>query len=107
MRRYLGAAKELRNRWKDAEEHALLSVDPSAVETASPPPLSAYEIEQMLSSIFNAFDRAQHIAEKAVREGDGTNGTTAGDVVAAEAMDTDDADARWEIVQDAMDWDEC
>jgi hypothetical protein len=50
---HLLAAKTLRNRWKNAEV---------AGENNSPPPLGAFEIEQMLPAIFTAFVKAQALA---------------------------------------------
>lgn len=109
VRKHLGAAKELRNRWKDADERALLSVDKAAPETASPPPLSAYEIEQMLASIFTAFDKAQEVADKAVRDSGAPNEVNRrprrqSSIV--DAMDMDASDAPWESLSDPMDWEE-
>lgn len=46
-------AKQLRNRWKNAEV---------AGENDSPPPLGAFEIEQMLLAIFGAFEQAEVLA---------------------------------------------
>lgn len=50
---HLLAAKQLRNRWKNAEV---------AGENDSPPPLGAFEIEQMLLAVFGAFEQAEHLA---------------------------------------------
>jgi hypothetical protein len=107
VRKHFAAAKELRNRWKDADERALLSVDKAAPETASPPPLSAYEIEQMLGSIFIAFDEAQEVAEKAVRESSSSteaNRHHGRQSSIVDGMEMDAVDARWESLSDPMDW---
>jgi hypothetical protein len=50
---HLLAAKQLRNRWKNAEV---------AGENDSPAPLGAFEIEQMLLTIFGAFEQAEVLA---------------------------------------------
>ncbi|KIW03859.1 hypothetical protein, variant [Verruconis gallopava] len=64
---HLLAAKQLRNRWKNAEV---------AGQDDSPPPLQAFEIEQMLLSIFNAFDEAERLARDHLRksQNDGDRG---------------------------------
>ena len=135
MRQQLAAAKELRNRWKDADEAAAVAAENNAEELLlSPQPLSGYEIEQMLGTIFAAFDEALGVAEREVREkskgkggavgaGDtgaaGASATSAGSVAAGaggesnnsrrysygpEAMDIDGEEVPWEAVQNVMDW---
>ena len=90
MRQQLAAAKELRNRWKDADEAAAVAAENNAEELLlSPQPLSGYEIEQMLGTIFAAFDEALGVAEREVREkskgkGGAVGGTGAGDTGAGD-----------------------
>lgn len=100
----LARAKELRNRWKNADE-------PDSVVVAAPKarPLEDYDLERILESIFAGLEGAYVIAERyvagvralAAERGaavPGTNGAGApdGGGVAEEA--------QWEFMVDAMDW---
>ncbi|KAK5660169.1 hypothetical protein OQA88_13638 [Cercophora sp. LCS_1] len=86
VRRQLGRAKELRNRWKTAADEGVGSHKMAA-------PLESYEFERIFSTIFNGLDEAFRIAQTYV--------TGAGEVemtgVAAE-------DEDWGFMTEAMDW---
>jgi hypothetical protein len=84
---HLLAAKQLRNRWKNAEV---------AGENDSPPPLKTFEIEQMLMTIFGAFEQAETLARMHI--GGQANGERNGSLGEAEI----EADAI-DYVED-MDW---
>ncbi|KAI5920306.1 hypothetical protein F4810DRAFT_683468 [Camillea tinctor] len=109
VRRDLARAKDLRNRWKYAD-------DPGGEGAAGelhkkkymPAPLEAYNLEQILKTIFAAFDRAFAVAEPFVRQnakrrgGDGGGGVDEGGPVSPADWTTEEGD--WEFMVDAMDW---
>ncbi|KAJ4389281.1 hypothetical protein N0V93_006746 [Gnomoniopsis smithogilvyi] len=97
----LARAKELRNRWKNADE-------PDAILSARLPngskntrPLEEYDLERILETIFAGFDKGFQTAEQyvlqvrafAAERGESNN---------VEMID--DRPDEWEFMTDAMDW---
>ncbi|KAI0003560.1 hypothetical protein F4779DRAFT_601388 [Xylariaceae sp. FL0662B] len=91
VRQQLLRAKNLRNRWKNADD--------GEPQRFMPAPLEAYNLEKILQTIFAAFDQAYLLAEQYVREN--VTGRDAGPVSAAD-WSTEERD--WEFMVDAMDW---
>ncbi|KAG8161090.1 hypothetical protein KVR01_009354 [Diaporthe batatas] len=113
----LARAKELRNRWKNADEPA--SSGPSAVAR----PLEDYDLERILESIFAGLEGAYVIAERYVAGvralaaergvlipgGVGVGGPGAAtppmeNGYGAGAGGGGEEEAQWEFMVDAMDW---
>ncbi|KAH9909885.1 hypothetical protein F4778DRAFT_713252 [Xylariomycetidae sp. FL2044] len=100
----LSRAKDLRNRWKYAD-------DPAEPSRFMPAPLEAYNLETILQTIFAAFEQAYLVTERHVREGlslqangngyGGDAGAVEGPVSAAD-WTTDQED--WGFMVEAMDW---
>ncbi|KAJ4418453.1 hypothetical protein N0V82_005532 [Gnomoniopsis sp. IMI 355080] len=97
----LARAKELRNRWKNADEpNAILSARlPNSSKSTRP--LEEYDLERILETIFAGFDKGFHTAEHyvlqvrafAAERGESNN------------VDMlDDQPDEWEFMTDAMDW---
>ncbi|XXH00034.1 hypothetical protein Hte_006375 [Hypoxylon texense] len=78
----LARAKELRNRWKHIDE-----VQP---EPVAPPPLASYNLDQMVTIILSAIERAYDLAVNYIRENGGDP--------------TSDSSQNWDFMVDAMDW---
>jgi hypothetical protein len=114
VRRQLRRAKDLRNRWKNVD-------DPTAGERSSnykgaataAAPLESYDLEGILTVIFDGFDQAFIVAEgfvmgelRAARDGAGLNEGPAG--ASGDVMDGFEAPAseeeQWEFMVEAMDW---
>ncbi|CAJ2510459.1 Uu.00g132680.m01.CDS01 [Anthostomella pinea] len=93
VRKQLSRAKDLRNRWKYADN----DLEPRRF---MPAPLEAYNLEQILEIIFAAFDQAFFVAEEYVRQR-GLGMDEGGPVSAYDWM-TDSED--WDFMVDAMDW---
>ncbi|KAK3359413.1 hypothetical protein B0T25DRAFT_532870 [Lasiosphaeria hispida] len=100
VRRQLGRAKDLRNRWKTAAD----DVDDGGVGPGRngklAAPLETYDFERILTDIFDGFDAAYLVAERFVL-GD------AGDASTDMALDLEGRmteEEQWEFMVDAMDW---
>ncbi|KAI1637540.1 hypothetical protein F4809DRAFT_604095 [Biscogniauxia mediterranea] len=94
VRKQLARAKDLRNRWKYAD-------DPNEPQKFMPAPLEAYNLEQILQTIFAAFDRAFIVADAFVRQ-KAKGGVNEGGPVSPADWTTEASD--WEFMVDAMDW---
>ena len=92
-RRQLSRAKELRNRWKFAD-------DPGEAARFVPAPLESYNLEQMLQTIFAAFDQAYLQTEQYMRTRNGQRQD--GGPISTADWTTDSED--WGFIVDAMDW---
>lgn len=113
VRRQLARAKDLRNRWKNADDH----YDPDdgaahpagRMPAAGPLPLESYDLERILAAIFEGFDRAFVVAERFVAEertkAEAAAAAANGDV-GPQPMDWDlgTEEEQWEFMVDAMDW---
>ena len=98
VRRQLGRAKDLRNRWKhvdDDEPAAASKAGAPFHRTYLPAPLESYDLEKILNAIFDGFDRAFIKAECFVV------GVKDVNMAVAEDVDQDDP---WMFIVDAMDW---
>ncbi|KAK1756939.1 hypothetical protein QBC47DRAFT_297147 [Echria macrotheca] len=101
VRRQLGRAKDLRNRWKTAGDD-----DDHHHQSTVAAPLDTYDLKRILDAIFEGFDAAFLVAEQFVR------GEVAGDVemdlVGADPVGAVDwaatEEEQWEFMVDAMDW---
>ncbi|KAH8879585.1 hypothetical protein GQ53DRAFT_29800 [Thozetella sp. PMI_491] len=93
-RRQLARAKDLRNRWKNAEDGDSKVLGVAAKTGYVPTPLESYDLEKMLTDIFDAFDRAYLTAEAFVLKSNDTKMTTA-------AISEEE---EWDFMVDAMDW---
>lgn len=89
--RQLKRAKELRNRWKTAD----LSAEEkeredfiSAMRGDAVVPLDSYDLERILSEVFDGLEDGYRLAEAHAAQNDTLNGTS---------MD-------WDFIVDAMDW---
>ncbi|KAI1371342.1 hypothetical protein F4677DRAFT_435813 [Hypoxylon crocopeplum] len=78
-------AKQLRNRWKHAD-----NID----ETPDPHPLSSYNIDLMMRTILDAIERAHDVAMYYMRK----------DEVKTTASSKGNAREDWDFMVDAMDW---
>ncbi|CAN8095882.1 unnamed protein product [Discula destructiva] len=94
----LARAKELRNRWKNADEpDAILA---AKLSTANTRPLEEYDLERMLEMISAGFDHGFRIAGQYVAE---VQAFAAARGV-AHNVDMTDQSEEWEFMTDAMDW---
>jgi hypothetical protein len=98
VRRQLSRAKDLRNRWKTAgeEEDQEEGGSPSKREVGTAP-LESYDLERILETIFDGFDKAFLVAERYVRGG-AEGGEEKGEV------EGETEEEQWEFMVDAMDW---
>ncbi|KAK3366103.1 hypothetical protein B0T24DRAFT_413705 [Lasiosphaeria ovina] len=104
VRRQLGRAKDLRNRWKTAGD----DVDTKKVSV----PLEVYDLDRMLTTVFEGFDAAFVIAERFVGgDSEGDEGDDSMDIVSDGGGDggggvdwTATDEEQWEFMVDAMDW---
>ncbi|KAI1138514.1 hypothetical protein F5Y05DRAFT_384311 [Hypoxylon sp. FL0543] len=87
VRKQLLRAKDLRNRWKN--------IDEAQPEKFKPPPLSAYNLEEIVQTILAAINQAHEFAAEHIRKNGGELAKSDG-----EAAKQDD----WEFMVDAMDW---
>lgn len=94
IKKQLARAKELRNRWKNAD--AAAGGDGKGY---TPAPLETYNLERILEAIFVGFDQAYVIAELYIRQLRGGS-----DPSAASSMDWDKEEEDWGFIADAMDW---
>ncbi|KAK3326233.1 hypothetical protein B0H66DRAFT_471776 [Apodospora peruviana] len=125
VRRQLARAKELRNRWKTADNdddedngHRGNNVTYSSSTTRTRrkfevPPLESYNPEGILETVFRGFDAAFVIAQRFVQglgrvpspaetDVDMVDWAIAAAVAAGEKADDDET--QWEFMTDAMDW---
>lgn len=111
VRRQLGRAKDLRNRWKnvdDVEDATANGIgngngngnnfQTAKAKTATP--LESYDLERILETIFEGFDKAFAVAERHVLE----EQQAAANGGSAVAMDWGSEEQQWEFMVDAMDW---
>lgn len=95
VKKQLARAKELRNRWKNADGGA--GADEKGY---TPAPLEAYSLEKILETVFAGFDQGHALAEayiQQLRGGGAANGP-------ANTMDWDREEEDWGFIADAMDW---
>ncbi|KAI1411845.1 hypothetical protein F5Y13DRAFT_164470 [Hypoxylon sp. FL1857] len=87
VRKQLSRAKDLRNRWKN--------IDDAEPEKFKPPPLSTYNLDQIVQTILTAIEQAHEFAAEHIRKSGGKL-----------ADDTDETVKQedWEFMVDAMDW---
>jgi hypothetical protein len=98
-------AKNLRNRWKYADED---EGDRGGATARVSLPLRSYDLEAMLQQIFDGFDLGYRIAEARVAEGrrlhlmneGDVNGDGTGTGLAGKEVEED----QWDFMVDAMDW---
>ncbi|KAK7710690.1 hypothetical protein SLS64_005593 [Diaporthe eres] len=114
----LARAKELRNRWKNADEPdsvviaaaaAAASSAASSAKLASARPLEDYDLERILENIFTGLEGAYAIADRyvtTVRACADERGLAAPGAAGSGTATPDNAaeEAQWEFMVDAMDW---
>ncbi|ROV88635.1 hypothetical protein VMCG_10313 [Cytospora schulzeri] len=108
-RHALARAKELRNRWKNADDPdgavavAVAGVPSRPKSSQASRPLEDYDLERILETIFNGFEGAYGVADRYVAD---VRALAAAEGVASEVdMRGDPTDeAQWEFMVDAMDW---
>lgn len=83
-------AKQLRNRWKNADT----GPDEHGYTTA---PLEAYNLEQILQAIFDGCDQGYVVAEMHIQQ-------LRGDASPVNPMDWEKDEEDWGFIADAMDW---
>ena len=96
VRHQLRRAKDLRNRWKTAGEEEDEEGGSPRKRAAEAAPLESYDLERILSCIFDGFDEAFLLAEAFV------SGEGGGMDVDAEVEGTEEE--QWEFMVEAMDW---
>lgn len=106
VRRQLGRAKELRNRWKKIDEVEDVA---GAAGTNSAAPLESYDLEQIITTIFDGFEKAYVIAQQYVNEelrtaNGGTMPEGTGGMMGGLNQVYTDEEEEWEFYVDAMDW---
>jgi hypothetical protein len=105
VRRQLGRAKELRNKWKKIDEVEGVA---RVAGTNSAAPLESYNLERIITTIFDGFEKAYVIAQQYVNEEQRTvNGgvmpeDTGEVMVGLDQVYTDEEE--WQFYMDAMDW---
>ena len=105
VKRFLGIAKESRNRWKDAEEMDLQAAVPGDGSLKHQRMLKEVDLEVMLACILEALDKAQGIAEEHVRNGGHRMNGTSGSAETREVMvEYNMDDVPMEAMPDAMEW---
>lgn len=112
VRQQLARAKDLRNRWKNADDAGNAGGRDRGKPRVSAP-LESYDLERILGAVFDGFDRAFVVAEQFVG-GRGGGGDGSGndsmdmdmrDAVANDAVDwTVTEEEQWEFMVEAMDW---
>lgn len=112
----LARAKELRNRWKNADEpDSVAATSASAKLAAAARPLEDYDLERILESIFEGLEGAYVIAERyvagvralAAERGvvvPGASGMGLGTPPPENSNGGGEEEAQWEFMVDAMDW---
>jgi hypothetical protein len=124
VRRQLARAKELRNRWKNADDKndeleggggggvngatGTTSSNNAATRNGyAPAPLEAYNLEKILEAIFAGFDRAHVIAEMFVQRLNRSDASGAASVSWDSLIDEEEEQVNeedWGFIADAMDW---
>ncbi|KAK2603115.1 hypothetical protein N8I77_009595 [Diaporthe amygdali] len=104
----LARAKELRNRWKNADEpDAVVAARlANGSHAAVARPLEDYDLERILENIFDGLEGAYVIADRyvaGVRALAAERGLAAS-LASAVSADTGAEEAQWEFMVDAMDW---
>lgn len=103
----LARAKELRNRWKNADEPESV-VAASSAKLAAARPLEDYDLERILENIFAGLEGAYVIADRyvtSVRALAAERGLAGPGAASGTATpDTAAEEAQWEFMVDAMDW---
>lgn len=104
----LARAKELRNRWKNADEPDSVVTNTAAAKLAARP-LEDYDLERILENIFTGLEGAYVIADRYVsiiRDMAADRGLPVPGAVASGSSTPDHAaeEAQWEFMVDAMDW---
>lgn len=116
VRRALSRAKDLRNRWKNADETAgaatngvsrtTVTVLPNGKHVAHLP-LESYDLSNILSVVHEALDRAYLVADDYVRcllaQAAAGGGAGSDEQSLADSSETAEED-QWEFFVDAMDW---
>ncbi|KAM0327689.1 hypothetical protein ACHAQA_005984 [Verticillium albo-atrum] len=108
VRAYLGRAKELRNRWKYAEENgggpAAAPGDRRGVTGRAP--LESYDLDSMFGHIFGGFDQGYVIAEAWVAElaSRADMVPSVGGEGGGTEMRVDGEEEEFDFMVDAMDW---
>ncbi|KAI0431872.1 hypothetical protein F5Y09DRAFT_177030 [Xylaria sp. FL1042] len=92
VRKQLARAKELRNRWKNADD-----AEPTRF---MPAPLEAYNLNEILQTILLALEQAYFVTEQFVRQQN--PGVDQNQPMSTADWTTDSDD--WEFMVDAMDW---
>ncbi|KAI1814914.1 hypothetical protein GGS20DRAFT_369256 [Poronia punctata] len=92
VRRQFARAKELRNRWKNADE--------ADSGRFVPAPLEAYNLEEMLQAILLALEQAFFVTEQYVRQRNPSINQNSPVSTADWTTNSED----WEFMVDAMDW---
>ncbi|KAI7781013.1 hypothetical protein LA080_015356 [Diaporthe eres] len=107
----LARAKELRNRWKNADEPDSVVVAASSIAAAklAARPLEDYDLERILENIFTGLEGAYVIADRyvtSVRALAAERGLAAPGAAGSGTATPDNAaeEAQWEFIVDAMDW---
>jgi hypothetical protein len=96
VRRQLSRAKDLRNRWKNADD----SGPAPARNDKESAPLESYDLENIVTTIFEGFDRAYVIAEEYVP----TEQRAVVGAVDSGERNRGSEEVQWEFMVDAMDW---
>ncbi|TKW48339.1 hypothetical protein CTA1_4409 [Colletotrichum tanaceti] len=101
----LSRAKELRNRWKYAEEgdRARAAGGDLGKERAGTAPLESYDLERIFSYIFAGFDAGYAVAERRVAE-EAANTAAAGNSWAAPVGGEQIIEDEYDFMVEAMDW---
>ncbi|KAL5333999.1 hypothetical protein BJX70DRAFT_379520 [Aspergillus crustosus] len=103
----LRRAKELRNRWKTADQSAeekerdeirIRSAARGQGQVEPAISLREYDLEKILMEIFDGLEDAYHLAEAYVAEHDTLRNGRDG------ANDSNDSSMDWDFIVDAMDW---
>jgi hypothetical protein len=92
VRKQFARAKELRNRWKNADD--------ADNGRFMPAPLEAYNLEEILQTILQALEQAFFVTEQYVRQRNPDVDQSHPVSTADWTTDSDD----WEFMVDAMDW---
>lgn len=102
VRDELARAKELRHRWKNADDVDGLTNGRNG--KAVQDPLEVYDLDRMLDTTFEGFDRGFLVADTyvhAVQQAVAANGM----VDQSTAAVSENEETQWEFIVDAMDWD--
>lgn len=106
----LARAKELRNRWKNADEPgSVVMTTTASAKQAAARPLEDYDLERILESVFDGLEGAYVIAERyvaGVRALAAERGAAApsGPGAVTPEKGGGGEEAQWEFMVDAMDW---